>query len=107
MYTTRENMKQGVQRAQQQKQARSIEEGLNLQVKEAYSNAKLFLSYGRVKRLPMREKMRLSRQSRGKEYSTGKAQPSKCIRVYLTHPPKHGLRNRKKNWGKKRLLDAR
>lgn len=56
MYTTRENMKQGVQRAQQQKQARSIEEGLNLQVKEAYSNAKLFLSYGRVKRLPMREK---------------------------------------------------
>jgi hypothetical protein len=43
MYTTRENMKQGVQRAQQQKEARSIEEGLNLQVKEAYSNAKLSL----------------------------------------------------------------
>jgi hypothetical protein len=42
MYTTRETKKQGVQRAQQQKEARSIEEGLNLQVKEAYSNAKLF-----------------------------------------------------------------
>jgi hypothetical protein len=34
-------MKQGVKRAHQQKKAWSIE-GLNLQVKEAYSNAKLF-----------------------------------------------------------------
>ncbi len=35
-------MKQGVQRAKQQREVRSIEKGLNLQVKEAYSNAKLF-----------------------------------------------------------------